>query len=456
MRPTVQRRSTWRRFSTNRKLFSIIVFLCLSFFVVIVMVSFPSPEDRLCLTGSSDQLDVAQSLRGPAARLDAWRVTSLSCVALMEGDEAEKNKAKLYMNFHPYRPIYASQLTREIEDSGCETFKRTRHYDIQPISNEELEFPVAFSILVHRDVDQVERLLNTIHRPHNSYCIHVDAKAPDDIMRAIRSIASCFSNVFIPPKLEAITYAHFSRLQADLSCMQELLIRGRTWKYVINLTGQMFPLKTNLEIVKILRTYEGSNDIEGLSRYVSIAMKVRYKNKFVISKNKLIDSHIPKDPPPHGINLVKGSAYGAFSRPFVEYALSDRVVQDFLNWTMDIYSPDEIFWASLNSRWVNPMFKSPGGHDLPPERKPWMATYAAWRKRDGCGGIFVRDVCIFGVADLPSLISRKEMFANKFYVDFQYLTTDCLREWLENKTKHQLPIDLEFYKNIKKLLRSNG
>lgn len=456
MRQSVQSRGYWRRISTNRKLFNILVFLCLTLFIGIVIISCTSPDDRLCLVGeSADPLDVVQSPRDPSVviRPDVWRVTSLSCLALMEGDEAEKSKAMLYMKFNPYNSVNPYKLSREIEVKGCEAFKRHRFYDIQPVSTEELEFPVAFSILVHQDVDQLERLLNTIHRPHNSYCIHVDAKAPDDLLRAIRTIAGCFSNVFLPPKLEVITYAHFSRLQADLNCMQELLNRGRTWKYVINLTGQMFPLKTNLEIVKILQTYEGSNDIEGLSRYVSISMKVRYRNKYVISKKKLIDSHIPKDPPPRNITLVKGSAYGAFSRAFIEYVLTDRLVQDFLNWTQDIYSPDEFFWATLNSRWVNPMFRSPGGHDLPPERKPWMTSYAAWKKRDGCGGKFVRDVCVFGIADLPSLIDRREMFANKFHADFEYLTVDCLREWLENKTKHQLPIDLEFYRNIKRLLR---
>jgi uncharacterized membrane protein HdeD (DUF308 family) len=38
---------------------------------------------------------------------------------------------------------------------------------------------------------------------------------------------------------------------------------NKKWKYFINLTGQEFPLRTNYELVKILKIYNGSNDIEG-------------------------------------------------------------------------------------------------------------------------------------------------------------------------------------------------
>ena len=34
------------------------------------------------------------------------------------------------------------------------------------------------------------------------------------------------------------------------------------WKYYLNLASQAFPLKSNAELVKILKAYNGSNDIE--------------------------------------------------------------------------------------------------------------------------------------------------------------------------------------------------
>ena len=36
----------------------------------------------------------------------------------------------------------------------------------------------------------------------------------------------------------------------------------KKWKYYINLTGLEFPLKTNWELVQILSTYKGANDVD--------------------------------------------------------------------------------------------------------------------------------------------------------------------------------------------------
>ena len=56
-------------------------------------------------------------------------------------------------------------------------------------------------------------------------------------------------------------------LQAEINCMQDSLAEGQSWKYYINLVGEVFPLKTNLEMVKILKIYKGANDIEGLPEH---------------------------------------------------------------------------------------------------------------------------------------------------------------------------------------------
>ena len=46
-------------------------------------------------------------------------------------------------------------------------------------------------------------------------------------------------------------------------CMDDLLKSHIKWKYFINLTGQEFPLKTNLELVRILKSLDGANSMDG-------------------------------------------------------------------------------------------------------------------------------------------------------------------------------------------------
>ncbi len=45
--------------------------------------------------------------------------------------------------------------------------------------------------------------------------------------------------------------------------MQTLVNARADWKYFLNLVGQEFPLKTNLQLVKILQTLDGANIIHG-------------------------------------------------------------------------------------------------------------------------------------------------------------------------------------------------
>jgi len=118
---------------------------------------------------------------------------------------------------------------------------------------------------------QVERLLRLIYRPHNLYCIHVDAKSSAAISKAMRAIASCFSNVFVASHSIDVHWAEFSLLEAELICMRELFERPEQWKYYVNVMGREFPLRTNRELVQIFKAYNGSNDVDGsFHRYVTV------------------------------------------------------------------------------------------------------------------------------------------------------------------------------------------
>ena len=184
---------------------------------------------------------------------------SVSCSSIFNGTANELAHALEYMNNNTWINLQSQDYIALTED--CPKFRKLRGYITKPLSAEEAKFPIGFSILMYKDVEQVERLLRAIYMPQNYYCIHVDARAPRSVLLAMRSISSCFSNVFIPPKLEKVYWAHISILKAESNCVKELL--KYSWKYYINISGQMFPLQTNRNLVKILKMYNGTNDIEG-------------------------------------------------------------------------------------------------------------------------------------------------------------------------------------------------
>ena len=102
-----------------------------------------------------------------------------------------------------------------------QAFKSNQGYHTMAASENEAAFPLAYNILVHKDSVQIERLLRAIYRPQNVYCIHMDSKSKEDFRDAIQGMADCFDNVFVASKLERIVYAGYSRLQADINCMQD-------------------------------------------------------------------------------------------------------------------------------------------------------------------------------------------------------------------------------------------
>ena len=89
-------------------------------------------------------------------------------------------------------------------------------------------------------------------------------------------------------------------------------------------------------------------------------LKNRYKYSFTLQGTQVHKTSNEKSNPPHKIKVVKGSAYGIFSKDFVDFLLNDQRAKDFLNWTRDILSPDEYFWATMNH---NPDLHAPGSYN---------------------------------------------------------------------------------------------
>ena len=290
--------------------------------------------------------NTVQKMAGPKRR-----IFNVDCRAIIDGDQNEIKRALAWMKYNTTkRAANDSKYVTLTED--CDTFIEANGYNDQTLSREELEFPIAYSILLYEDVEQAEKLLRAIYKPHNYYCIHVDADSAKVVHDAVEGIAGCFDNVFVVTRREYIVYAGFTRLQADLNCMSDLLHKGKKWKYFINLPSQEFPLKTNREIVEILKIYNGANDIEGITggRALPSRYQYRYIYKHVNSqvKPKLFKTNIKKDDPPYNISVVKGSAYGVFSREFIEFVAENRIARELLDWFRDVFSPDEYYWATLH------------------------------------------------------------------------------------------------------------
>ena len=162
-------------------------------------------------------------------------------------------------------------------------------------------------------------------------------------------------------EMVSVVYKGFSFLQSTLNCMQDMIDSKREWKYFMNLPSQQFPLKTNLEIVHILKHYNGSNDIEGKVVPNWEKENFIYKHKLLyrpgVAKPSVVRMNQKKSAPPFNVHIYKGSTYGTFSRHFVEFALTNKAASRLLDWLRDTMIADELFWSTLN---YNSIFGAPG------------------------------------------------------------------------------------------------
>ncbi len=380
---------------------------------------------------------------------------NINCTRLFQNDTIELHKARSYHQKHKKRPHLEKVYIRAAQN--CTYFKVSRSYVNFTFSEEEESFPIAYSIMLYTDIEQAERLLRVIYRPQNYYCIHVDVKAKKKFRLAVEMISRCFENVFISSKSIDVQWGYFSTFTPDIVCMEDLL-KYKKWKYFINLTGQEFPLKTNADLVKILKAFNGSNNSEG-----TIKRRNTYRTDY-ICEGKEPTNIRKKDPLPPGIrreNLVKGSKLITVTRGYVEYLVRNPVSLAFREWLNNTGNPDETYPATLNHL---PHLGVPGSYkgepETDPETYPYITRYVHWLDPYGdpnwetscIGGNYVRQICIISVGHLPILKTKKELFVNKFHLTYDPLALDCMEQYIWYRAANQMlgydELDTTYYANL--------
>ncbi|XP_051278497.1 beta-1,3-galactosyl-O-glycosyl-glycoprotein beta-1,6-N-acetylglucosaminyltransferase-like [Dicentrarchus labrax] len=370
-----------------------------------------------------------------------------NCSAILRGEREALEQAKLLTitkDFHKSVQIPDEYYINATQD--CSQFKLSRKYIPFPLSQEEEDFPLAYSIVVHKKVQNFERLLRAIYAPQNIYCVHVDKKSEASVFFAIWAITSCFENVFMVSQAVNVVYAAWPRVQADLNCMADLYNASTKWKYFINLCGQDFPLKTNLEIVRKLRSLKGANSLE--SETMAGEKKWRVSNVHQIVDGEIKGIGKAKEPPPFNLPILSGNAYIVVNRGYIRSVLEDNRVLALIEWAKDTYSPDEFLWATIQripgvpgSRWPN--------HKYDMTDMNAIARLVKWQWHEGsqgsleavypeCRGTHVRAICVYGAGDLQWILEQQHLFANKFDIDTDPIAVYCLEKYFRQKALAEL------------------
>ncbi|KFQ28825.1 hypothetical protein N332_06077, partial [Mesitornis unicolor] len=225
----------------------------------------------------------------------------INCSGIVRGDEKAIQEAQLSNLEVSNKRVSLTPGEYLTMTKDCSSFKDSRRFIEFPLSQEEAEFPIAYSM--------------------------------------------GFRNVFVASRLEKVVYASWSRLQADLNCMKDLLESPVPWRYVLNTCGTDFPIKTNAEMVRALKALRGRNSME--SEKPSALKQERWQYHHKVGET-IFRTATEKLPPPHSSPMFTGNAYIVVTRAFVQHIFENPIAQQFLEWAKDTYSPDEHVWATLN------------------------------------------------------------------------------------------------------------
>ncbi|GFR64277.1 beta-1,3-galactosyl-O-glycosyl-glycoprotein beta-1,6-N-acetylglucosaminyltransferase [Elysia marginata] len=375
-------------------------------------------------------------------------VTEVDCDSFFIPPEAWNETTESLAEVFPE----AEKLKKSYKDCKAIT---SRWIDI-PMSEFEQQNPIAFAIMIHDNLDRFERLLRAIYRTSNVYCVHVDSKSSVEFKRSVKQITSCFNNVFTTRQSIPVYWGERSVLDQEMICIRELWKHKVKWRWFINLTGEEFPLKTNLELVHILSILREFNDVwvDPCTEHGSdpAAAKCR-PSTHARFRERWANAPLP----PLYAQPFKGQIHVALSRAMIDYVLHNEEAKAIYDWCVTAKVSDEFFFSTLNA---NAHLRAPGSNAVlmehPLKKRPSLARLKLWKFTGAewpyCT-FYLRGICLLSPKELTLLTTSWQLFANKFKPYHRPVGYACLEEWYFRKVVEELKtgrvqLDLRLYHKL--------
>jgi hypothetical protein len=116
---------------------------------------------------------------------------------------------------------------------------------------------IAYIVSAYKLPAQLVRLVRRLDGPGTSTYIHVDAKTDERTFQAMTEPLAQLRNVHFLPR-HACHWGDFGHVRASLKALRALIESGRAFDYVVLLTGQDYPLRSQGAIAETLRARASS------------------------------------------------------------------------------------------------------------------------------------------------------------------------------------------------------
>eukprot|EP00092_Neocalanus_flemingeri_P004033 GFUD01004341.1.p1 GENE.GFUD01004341.1~~GFUD01004341.1.p1 ORF type:complete len:406 (-),score=130.77 GFUD01004341.1:4-1221(-) len=316
----------------------------------------------------------------------------------------------------------------------------------------EKETPLAFSIMAHKDANQLSKLISAIFRPWNSYCLQLDSKSSPQFTQLVTKLVHCYttvhrnSTVFLSLSSLSLVWQHSSLLEGDLACLEQLSRRNSDWQYFVNVVGSEYPLITNYQLVNKLSAVK--NDVGFVhSVFPWPEVQARWKYSHRLPEDGAQDTatslfggyyrHGPyktdhlKSSPPLNLTIMYGIKNVAITRDFAYFVLHSHVAQVLRDWLQDTLVAVEHFFSTLATVKVDHKGHISQDFDQLEHLNWFRMRKTFWHQEfKTCHGQVKREICNLAFGDLPYILEQKSFVVNKFDTELDPSVVDCLRYWV--------------------------
>ncbi|MFH4974663.1 hypothetical protein AB6A40_001372 [Gnathostoma spinigerum] len=265
-----------------------------------------------------------------------YSISSDECEAFFEGNKPPPS-------VHSIRIPENASVDDEIS-AECDRIRERGYYANEAFSSEEREFPLAFVRVVYKEYHLQELLLNLMWSPQNFYCYALDKQSSPLFHEQMKNLSHCFDNVVLTSVEYPVKSSGWNMYSSILECLK-VIIEKSGWKYAIILQNHDIPIKTNREIVDILKLFNGSNDIAVYAQ--SKRRTPRFDNWTYAALHLFKDESLNDN---RTIKIAKGNIGCSLSRPFVEFIVRELNLIELIRRFESIgYGSDEMLFPTLHS-----------------------------------------------------------------------------------------------------------
>ncbi len=209
---------------------------------------------------------------------------------------------------------------------------------------------IAFVVLVHKNPEQVERLIKKMAHPAFDFYVHVDAK---NQIADFESLAK-LDGVFLVKNRVNVRWGGYNIVEAILQSIQQAFDAVREYDFVSVISGQDYPLVSNNALYSFFQAHPGRNFLQfeeppgpwwkhaitriQLYHLTNLGFPGKYKVQWVI--NKLL----PRRKFPFSYKLYGGPGGGWWTlstdcaRYVLDFINQNRRFRRFVHFT---WAPDE-------------------------------------------------------------------------------------------------------------------